>query len=368
MKKFNILLVLLILTISSFAQAPNWLWAKKFGGTSKSVSTDASGNVFVTGFFSGPTITLGTTTLTNAGSNTYDFFLVKYDPQGNVLWAKSAGGPSHDQGNSITIDMNGNVFVTGYFQDSTITFGSITLTSPGTSKVFLVKYDPSGNAIWAKCSKGNSNAIGNSIFFNVNGNILITGFFNSNSIIFGSDTLTNSNFSGRSDIFFVNYDASGNVLWAKRAGSGLFDDIGTDITRDASGNIFIIGTFNSPEIVFGADTLKNVKNTSGATDLFIVKYDNSGNYLWAKRAGGTSVDNVWSVSTDSKGDIFITGNFISSITFGSYPLTSNGSYDFFIAKYNTLGKVLWAKGAGAVKNADGGQSLTIDASDNVLVT
>src|ERR1035437_397511 len=85
------------------AQAPSWAWAKSGDGTNDdgaySIATDASGNVFIAGGFSSPTITFGTYTLTNNGS--YDMFLVKYDPSGNVMWAKSAGGANSDVINGI---------------------------------------------------------------------------------------------------------------------------------------------------------------------------------------------------------------------------------------------------------------------------
>jgi hypothetical protein len=96
---------------------PNWLWAKSAGGASydygQSIATDVNGNVYVTGYFYSPSLTFGTTTLTNMGL--YDIFVVKYDANGNVLWAKSTGGTHLDEGYGISTDANGNVFVTGYF-------------------------------------------------------------------------------------------------------------------------------------------------------------------------------------------------------------------------------------------------------------
>ena len=135
------------------AQAPAWQWAKSAGGASgstngQSISTDASGNVFVTGDFNVASITFGTTTLTRAGGA--DIFVVKYDASGNVLWAKSAGGTSSDYADGISTDASGNVLVTGSFASASITFGTTTLTNTLSNfpDIFVVKYDASGNVLW----------------------------------------------------------------------------------------------------------------------------------------------------------------------------------------------------------------------------
>jgi len=126
-----------------FAQSPNYLWVKSAGGTSvdvgNSCSTDVSGNIIAIGYFSSSTITFGTTTLTSAGS--WDIFIVKYDANGTVLWAKSEGGNSDDRGYSCSTDASGNIIATGYFGSSSITFGTTTLTNAGGYDMFIVKLD-----------------------------------------------------------------------------------------------------------------------------------------------------------------------------------------------------------------------------------
>ena len=204
----------LVVSANTFAQAPNCLWAKSAGGTDvdygRSVTTDASGNVYVMGYFYSPTITFGTTTLTNAGTTGYsDMFIAKYDAAGNVLWAKSAVGIDSDRGYSVTTDASGNVYVTGSFDSPTITFGTTTLTNAGTT--------------------------------------------------------------GYSDMFIAKYDAAGNVLWAKSEGSTSYDE-GYSVATDASGNVYVMGYFYSPTITFGTTTLTN----AGSVDMFIAKYDGTG--------------------------------------------------------------------------------------------
>src|SRR6185437_4146300 len=169
------------------------LWAKSAGGGGNdngySVSTDAAGNAFMIGYLFSPAITFGTYTLTNAGA--VNMFLVKYDANGNVLWAKKAGGTSNDFGNSVATDAIGNSFVTGSFQSPSITFDTYTLTNTSGVHVFIAKYDANGNTLWAKNS-GGTNGAGNSIGTDAIGNVFVTGRFSSPTITFGTYTLNNA--------------------------------------------------------------------------------------------------------------------------------------------------------------------------------
>jgi len=365
---FLIAIVLFVFTSNCYSQ--NWLWAKcenSIGNCKgNSVCTDADGNVFITGGFSFcSTIAFGSITLTNTNVVSYDVFIAKYDAGGNVLWAKSAGGGSLDIGYSIAVDPNGNVFVTGVFESSTITFGAITLVNANANvpTIFIVKYDTNGNVLWAKSAGGTEEAVANSISTDAGGNIYVTGVFG-HAIVFGSITLINPN-GVNQDIFIAKYDANGNVLWAKSAG-GTDVDFGNSISADASGNVFVTGYSNSPSLTFDS-TIIHTNANSGWSDLFIAKYDTDGNVLWAKSVGGTSYDVGMSVSADAGGDVFLTGYFNSpTLTFGSSTLTNTGICNFFIAKYDANGNALWAKRAGGTL-VDRGYSISADPAGNVFV-
>jgi hypothetical protein len=359
--RFIGLVFALVITGMVNAQVPNWGWAKSASGSAddwgNSVSTDANGNVLVTGYFNSPTLSFGTTVLTNAGN--IDIFIVKYDYNGNLLWAKSAGGVGYDDGRSIATDASGNVFVTGFFESPTLAFDTTVLTNAGLVNIFIVKYDTAGNVLWAKSAGGTINDIGVSVTADLNGNVLVTGTYESPTITFGTTVLTNS---GGRDIFIVKYDAGGNVLWAKSAGSTGFD-YSTGISTDVNGNVFVTGFFESTTLTFGTTVLNN----AGSANIFIAKYDVNGNPLWARSAGGTGYDYGNSVSADASGNVVVTGTFDSStLTFSTTVLTNAGSSDIFIAKYDAGGNVLWAKSAGGT-NPDNGNSVSVDALGNVLV-
>ncbi len=338
MKKLFILFALIwfftFLNGTSFAQVPDWLWAKSAGGTDLddgySVAVDSYGNVFVTGYFSSPVITFGSYTLTNAGGG--DMFLTKYDASGNVLWAKSTDGAYYNEGYSVAVDLSGNVYVTGYFSGLVLTVGSYTLTNAGDGDMFLAKYDASGNVLWAKSAGRILNEYANSVAVDSYGNVYVTGVFASPTLSFGSDTLTNA---GDGDMFLAKYDASGNVLWAKSVGGTDFD-AGYSVAVDSYGNVFVTGYFSSPVITFGSYTLTNAGNWYA----FLTKYNANGNVLWAKSAGGTDSDLGYSVAVDLSGNVYVTGYFSSPVlTFGSYILTNAGDGDMFLVKIKSISNI-----------------------------
>ena len=359
MKKLFFLSALLTTTLMAQGQTPNWIWTKGAGSSGadvgNSVVVDGSGNSYVTGSFNS-SITFGTVTLTSSGNK--DFFVVKYDASGNVLWAKNGGGSNAEEGRGIAVDANGNVYVTGYFQSSSITLGTATLTNSGLADFFIVKYDASGNVVWAKSAGSSANDAGNSIAVDGSGNSYVTGYFGS-SITFGATTLINA---GGNDVFLVKYDAGGNVVWTKSAG-GSSSERGQGIALDAGGNIYITG-YSSGYITFGTTTL----TSAGSDDVFVVKYDAAGNVVWAKGAGGSALDDGNSIAVDGSGNVYVTGFYTnSSITFGTTTLTNAGGNDVFLVKYDANGNVVWAKSAGGSNN-EVGWGLAVESSGNSYIT
>jgi hypothetical protein len=333
---------ILALTLAiCFSHAQTFPWAKSAIGTGSdegmSVSADTSGNAFITGYFTGSTITFGTYTLTKTTSSGANAFLAKYDKNGSVLWAKNSSGTGVCLPFLVNTDISGNAFVTGVFTSPSVTFGTYSLICTGVgSAVFIAKYDINGNALWAKGAGGIASDYARSVSTDASGNSYITGYFKSPSITFGAYTLTNT---GSQNVFLTKYDTNGNVLWAKSS-IGTGSDEGTSVSTDASGNAFVTGYFQGPTITFGTYTLTNL----GATNMFLVKYDSNGNVLWAKN---TSADDGSAVSVDASGNALVLGDFSNpTTTFGTYTLTNSGLSNVFIAKYDGNGNVLWAKSAG----------------------
>ncbi|MCK9611174.1 MAG: SBBP repeat-containing protein [Candidatus Cloacimonas sp.] len=321
MKKLSLIIILVFCSVALFAQNEDWFWAKKAGGTSnesgKSIAVDDNGNSYVTGYFYG-SATFGTTTLSGSG-----IFVAKMDSNGNWLWAKQAGGLYSGYSYGIAVDANENSYVTGYFSGSA-TFGTTTLTSSSEyySDIFVAKLDSSGNWLWAKQAGGTDCHDGYGIAVDADGNSYVTGYFYGSATF--STTILTSN--GNEDIFIAKLDSNGNWLWVKQAG-GTGWDYGFVIAVDDNGNSYVTGYF-SGSVTFGTTTL----TSSGYEDIFVAKLDRNGNWLWAKKAGGTSDDIGYGIAVDANGNSYVTGYFEESATFGTTTLMSSGSRDIFISK------------------------------------
>jgi hypothetical protein len=334
------------------------VWAKNFGGTDYDIGTkivlDHDGNLIVLGIYYSHTITFGSTILTNLGSG--DIFLLKISPDGDIIWAKGAGGADDEQAYGLAVDSTGGVVVAGYYQSPTLAFGSTTLVNFGGIDMFVVKYDAGGNVLWAKGAGSTKTEYAWDVAVDSTGSSYVIGQFESSSVSFGTTTLINA---GKSDIFLAKYSPTGNVSWAKMAGSSE-DDGASTIAINPSGNCVLAGFFDSPTISFGATTLTN----AGMTDILISSYDASGNVLWAKREGGSGVDYGGSLASDDSGNFFLSGSFSSSsMTLGSTTLTTAGLSDLFIAKYSPSGNAIWAKSAGGSGN-DASGCVALDAAAN----
>ena len=334
------------------------VWAKTFGGVDgdqgNSLAIDASGNVLLTGWFASASITFSPTVLNNVGTASSDLFLVKYDPNGNLVWANSTGGSINDRGYGVSCDANSNVFVTGWYTSPTINFGTGNLSNVASSTQdgFIVKYNAGGTALWAKTIGGSNLEGGKSCVNDAIGNTYLLGNFNSSSINFGTGALNNAG-SGTYDLFLAKYDPTGAVLWSTKVG-GTYDEIGNGIA--ISGNsIYLTGSYTSATLTFGS--LPSITNASaGTSDIFLASYSLTGVANWSKTSGGIDSDEGKCVSADASGNAFISGSFNSSaISFGSNTLTNSaaGTKDMFVASFDNAGNSPWSVQVGSYSDEMG---------------
>ncbi|MEQ9168413.1 MAG: BspA family leucine-rich repeat surface protein [Fulvivirga sp.] len=365
------------------AQTPSFEWAGGFGGTGNdagfSIATDVAGNVFSTGKFSGTADFdpgVGTYNLISAGSE--DAYFSKLDASGNLVWAYGFGSTSLDRGLSIAVDPFGNVIITGEFRN-TIDFdpgpGTFNLTAPsGLADFFILKLDNDGNFIWA-VSIGDpaSNAdLAYSLATDDFGSVYITGIFGE-TVDFdpGVSTflLTPVSGGGFRDVFILKLDESGNFIWAKSIG-GTSSDIAFALTVDLSNNVIIGGHFYGTVDFDPGPGVNNI-TTTGSKNLFILKLDTNGDFVWAKNLISSTSDLLLGVATDADDNVFVTGEFFTSIDLdpgpGSFTETEVSGGDIFILKLDAAGDFLWGAGIGD-NQEDSGRAIAVDADGNSYFT
>lgn len=321
------------------------LWAKNIGGPeeeySATVSCDASGNVYITTLSVSQTLYVGSSSISASIPNgVVGSVLAKFDAQGNTLWIKRFGSDIPSEGASLAapvFDASGNSYLTGSFTSETFTLGAVTYANvtPGATEAFIVQLDPNGTILGQNALQGSvDDAFGNVLIIQ---NELFVPFSVS---LFPSTSSATYSYDG------VNYNTTTTISGFIKIDQSLhlISIINAPITgrmvSDGT-NIYMTGGFSSPTKTFGATTLTNT-NTSTVlptNDIFVAKMNTSGQFLWAKSAGGIGNDDMLGFAIDPTGNLFVAGYFGSfSCAFGNTSITntSQGDYaDAYVAKLNS---------------------------------
>lgn len=305
------------------------------------------------------------------------------DPPLELVWSTYYGGSGFDMGVSITTDQSGNVLVTGNTTSTdfpTFNPGGGTYyqgANLGVEDIMILKFNNSGQRLWATYYGGSDRDFGNSITIDPYGNIFITGSsystdfptYNSGGGAYYQDSINSS--SHTEDVIVLKFSDLGQILWSTYYGSWI-DDVGYGITCDQVGNIFITGwtagSFQFPHYYPGGGAYYQLGGS-----IFILKFNNSGVRLWATTYGGNGSDHSYSITTDIFNNVFITG-LATSTDFpvqnpggGAYFQSSkSGLQDAFIVKFNNAGQRLWATYFGG-SLFDKGISIDADQSGNIYV-
>lgn len=214
-----------------------------------------------------------------------------------------------------------------------------------------------------------------SVTSDVFGNIYVAGVFQDTVDFDYKSGVYNLISNGQEDAFVQKIDQNGNLIWAKSFG-GINDDRVASIKTDAVGNCYVVGIFHDTVDFNPGTGIFNLISTSDY-DIFILKLNQYGQFVWAKSIGGISTypgfhnDEARDMSISDQGHLLITGNYQGVCDFdpGSsvYNLTSNGNSDAFILKLDTSGQFIWAQSVGG-NFADKGNSIATDSVGNVFIT
>src|SRR5688572_1178487 len=315
----------------------NFAWAARFGGSAdeqgRSIALDASSNVHVTGYFTGNAN--GIASLNSSGQT--DIFILKLTSAGGLAWARKMGSIGLDEGNAITVSSAGNVYSTGAFQ-VTVDFnpggGNFNLTCTGGPywDSYIQKLDAAGNFIWVKQIGGPFEDRGYAITTDPSENVYSTGFFYDTCDFDPGPAFFNMISLSSRDIYIQKLDVAGNFIWAKRVG-GMFD-MAHSIDLDGSGNIFITGFFAATGDFDPGPGVYNM--TASGQDIFLLKLDGAGNFVWALQFGGNAGDGGYASTTAVGGSVYAFGFFWQTVDFDPGPAMSNvtaiGATDVYIFK------------------------------------
>lgn len=353
---FALLFAASVATIHAQA-GEGWNQAWKLGGANSDISyditTDDNNNFILTGNFYGQLSLPSGDYETNGQS---DVLVAKYDQNGLFQWAHAFGGSSNDMVLGVDTDSAGNVYVTGYFTGN-VNFGNAnSLTARGSNDIYLAKIDSDGTLIWAKQAGGAHADLARAITVDATGNITLAARYTTSGT-FGNQELIAE---GDTDIAIARYNNSGSLQWAVTTG-GRADVQAYDIDMDSNGNLYVTGQFNNTA-TFGSTNL----SSDGYYDVFLTKVNNTGEIQWAKKSGGSYSESAYGLVIDKQDNIYITGFFSGSASFGMHDVQSYGADDMFLAKYNANGTALWANNGGS-SAWDYGRDLTINKRGNPVV-
>lgn len=365
--------ILIIFLFSGPAAAQAWQWAFSGGGSGtdggRKTCVDASGNVYVLGYFGSSSINLNGNNINNAGSSGTDVFIAKYDPAGNYIWSQRIGGTGSEYGGGICTDGSGNVYVAVYFDSPTLLISPYSVTNAGLNDILIAKFNSTGSILGLyKFGGPNSEAINGIAYSSAQNAIYIAGNYGSPTLAFGTTTLTNTNNSGFSyDMYLAKLTTAGAVTWAKTAGATNSNEYVADVAVDASSYPYVLGSFqpvSSTTTTIGSTLLTSY----GSQDVFVAKYLDTGVFQWAKNIGGSQSDYSTGFVIDGANNLYIAGYYYgATMNVASFTLPNAGAYDVFVTKCNSAGTFQWATGFGAT-NSDYANDIAIDGASNIYIT
>jgi hypothetical protein len=268
-------------------------------------------------------------------------------------WARSAGGTNtfgafrSNQGTAICTDNSGNIYVAGFFS-GTLIFGKDTLNSYINIHPVLMKYDRSGNPVWARQTTDGGSDYAYGVCIDPKQNVCVTGIKSGPGIA----------------VFTAEYDSKGNLLWRNETSGKDYENRSRSVVADKKGNFYVAGDCKG-RVTFDTFSI-------GALDeytIYIAKYSPAGKVLWVKHSIPSDKyrAEACALAIDNAGNLYLAGEFAQTLTFEKTVVSTKGSFDAFMAKFNDAGRLSWVNTFGGT-GKDCPRSIVVDAKRNVYLT
>ena len=364
-----------------------------------STAIDRDGNIYISGEFfdlsdssieSFPDFDPGNTgsgELVSAGGR--DAFVAQYAPSGELNWVRRMGGASQDKAASITVDDRSDlrsewsVYTSGNYQGMASFGGDLStiLNAEDSGEAYVVKIGYAGDLLWAKGLGGNG-AAGNGIAVDSQGDVVTVGHFVGQSDFdpATTDFDLGTNEHGTTQVFVSKIDSAGQFVWARELGQSTANHP-VSAELDCGGGLISCDN-TAAAVTIGPDRDITVIGTTaldtGSDHLFIAKLDSDGNFVWdepvieaTNQVVGKSASIGAGVVSDDLGNVYVTGHFFGQVDFddtgAATVLTSEGSADAFVTKYDMDGKVSWIGQAGGILD-DFATDVALDVIGDVYLT
>lgn len=345
--------------IAKVSPSGKFLWVCTGGGDKidrgYAITVDSLGNSYVTGHYESASARFDAQTIASVGD--YDLFVAKYDPQGKLVWLRSGGGVGYDYGHGIAADRLGNVFVTGAVVGEA-EFAKTTIGNPGPAHVFCLALDGEGVVRWQRTAAGKGASSGHGIAVDHKGNCYVGGYAAGDSS-FGGQAITTA--VGH-DLLVAKLNAQGELVWLHQ-GYGSSNAMIHEITADEAGNVWAVGMFRGSLKLSDREVLNQ-----GEHDLLLTSFDASGKRLWTKTAGGKGIDYGLGVATDGQGNSFLTGSFTGRVEFDGTPRQSGTpASDIMVVSYDRSGTPRWFERMGSDRT-DHAYTIVSDGKDSLVLS
>ena len=286
--------------------------------------------------------------------------------------AQAYGGGGFETTVGIATDAAGNIYSTGTLAGAIDVDPSPTSTATlsqvgGGVDIWITKFNSSGEYIWGKVFGGTDGDVPYGIDVDSNGNVFVVGTY-AGTVDFDPGAGTTSRTSrGNDDNFVIKLTTDGNFAWVKEFG-GANEERATAVVLDSNNNILITGLYNG-NVDFNPAPLETNTVAGGVIDVFVLKLDPNGGYLWAKGLGGSSADYGEGIAVDSNNNVYVTGRYTGNVDFdpgaGITTIAGSATNGAFILKLNGDGTFGFARGFDGT-GQDVGLEIEVDSSGNIL--